>query len=249
MANSETMTETQPAAEVTGVSLGSRLFKGALVILGLALLITAGRALGGYIPQFASWVGSLGLWGPLVFIVGYAVATVAFIPGSLLTLAAGAIFGLLKGTTYVFIGATLGSALAFLVARYGARQAVERRLQDNPKFEIVDQAVAREGLKIVFLLRLSPAFPYNLLNYALGLTSVRFRDYFLASAGMIPATFLYVYYGKALGSLAAVAGGVQVERGAGYWAVLVAGLVATLAVTTLVTRVARRALRQEVDEG
>jgi len=248
MANSKTMTQTPSIPESQSASWSSRLFKVALAVLGLVLLIAAGRALGGYIPQFASWVGTLGLWGPLVFIVGYAVATVAFIPGSLLTLAAGAIFGLLKGTVYVFIGATVGSALAFLVARYVARQAVERRLESNPRFEVVDQAVAREGLKIVFLLRLSPAFPYNLLNYALGLTSVRFRDYFLASAGMIPATFLYVYYGKALGSLAAVAGGVQVERGAGYWAVFAAGLVATLAVTTLVTRVARRALKQEVDD-
>lgn len=249
VANSETMTQSQPKTESTGASLSSKLFKGLLIVLGLALLVAAGRSLGGYIPQFASWVGSLGYWGPLVFIAGYALATVAFIPGSLLTLAAGAIFGLVKGTLYVFIGATVGSALAFLVSRYLARQAVERRLDSNPKFEVVDQAVAREGLKIVFLLRLSPAFPYNLLNYALGLTSVRFRDYFIASLGMIPATFLYVYYGKALGSLAAVAGGAQVERGAGYWAILVVGLLATLAVTTLVTRVARKALKQEVDNG
>lgn len=248
MQNSEVMTENEPAVETRGTSLGSRLLKIALGLIGLVLLVVAGRALGGYVPQFATWVGSLGLWGPLVFIAGYAVATVAFIPGSLLTLAAGAIFGLLKGTLYVFIGATLGSALAFLVARYVARRAVERRLEGHPKFEVVDRAVAREGLKIVFLLRLSPAFPYNLLNYALGLTSVRFRDYFIASAGMLPATFLYVYYGKALGSLAAVAGGAQVEKGPGSWAILVVGLLATLAVTTVVTRVARRALKQEVDD-
>jgi uncharacterized membrane protein YdjX (TVP38/TMEM64 family) len=217
------------------------------VATGLVALVALGRTLGGYIPQFATWVESLGLLGPLVFVAGYALATVAFIPGSLLTLAAGAIFGLLEGTVYVFIGATVGSSLAFLVARYLARQTVERRLESNTKFEIVDRAVAKEGLKIVFLLRLSPAFPYNLLNYALGLTSVRFRDYVVASLGMIPATFLYVYYGKALGSLAAVAGGAEVERGAGYWTVLALGLLATLAVTTLVTRTARRALEQEVD--
>lgn len=249
MGDSGTMTPTRSISDSKSASLSSKLMKGTLVVLGLVLLVAAGRALGGYVPQFAAWVDSLGLWGPLVFIAGYAVATVAFIPGSLLTLAAGAIFGILKGTAYVFVGAALGSALAFLVARYGARRAVERRLESHPRFEVVDQAVAREGLKIVFLLRLSPAFPYNLLNYALGLTSVRFRDYCLASVGMIPATFLYVYYGKAIGSLAAVAGGAQVERDAGYWAVLGIGLVATLAVTTLVTRVARRALKQEVDNG
>ena len=247
MANSEAMTQTKPISEADGASLSSKLIKGALIILGLVLLVVAGRALGGYVPQFATWVGGLGFWGPLVFIAGYAIATVAFIPGSLLTLPAGAIFGLVKGTAYVFLGATLGSALAFLVARYVARQAVERRLESSPRFEAVDQAVAREGLKIVFLLRLSPAFPYNLLNYALGLTRVRFRDYFIASLGMIPATFLYVYYGKALGSLAALAGGTQVERGAGHWTLLGVGLLATLAVTTLVTRIARRALQQEVE--
>jgi uncharacterized membrane protein YdjX (TVP38/TMEM64 family) len=228
-------------------SLSSTLLKLAAVAAGLVALVALGRTLGGYIPQFANWVESLGLLGPLVFVAGYAMATVAFIPGSLLTLAAGAIFGLLEGTVYVFIGATVGSSLAFLIARYLARQTVERRLESNPKFEVVDRAVAKEGLKIVFLLRLSPAFPYNLLNYALGLTSVRFRDYLVASLGMIPATFLYVYYGKALGSLAAVAGGAEVERGTGYWTVLALGLLATLAVTTLVTRTARRALKQEVD--
>ncbi len=246
MANSDSMTQAQTIPDARPRSWGTLLLKalGVLVILGL--LIVVGRSLGGYVPQFADWVGTLGFWGPLVFIAGYAIATVAFIPGSLLTLAAGAIFGLGQGTAYVFIGAVVGSSLAFLVARYVARRAVEKRLEDNPKFTQVDQAVAREGLKIVFLLRLSPAFPYNLLNYALGLTSVRFRDYVLASLGMIPATFLYVYYGKALGSLAAVASGTQVERGPGYWVILTVGLLATLAVTTLVTQVARKALRQEV---
>ena len=248
MADSEIMTPTDRLPANGNPPWAPRVIKGVFMLIALVLLIVVGRALGGYVPQFTSWVGSLGIWGPLVFIAGYAVATVAFIPGSLLTLAAGAIFGLLQGTAYVFLGATIGSALAFLVARYGARRWVERRLEGHPRFEVVDRAVAREGLKIVFLLRLSPAFPYNLLNYALGLTSVRFRDYVLASLGMIPATFLYVYYGKALGSLAAVAGGTQVEKGTGYWVILALGLLATLAVTTLVTRVARRALQQEVED-
>lgn len=234
---------------VTQKSLGARLAKIGLGILGLAALVALGRRLGAYVPQFAASVDALGWWGPVVFVLGYATATVAFIPGSLLTLAAGAIFGLIEGTVLVFLGATLGSALAFLVARYGARSAVERRLEKNPRFAAIDRAVAEEGLKIVFLLRLSPAFPYNLLNYALGLTRVGFRDYVLASIGMIPATFLYVYYGKALGSLAAVAGGAEIERGIGYWTVLLVGLAATVAVTTYVTRIARRALDQEVSDG
>jgi uncharacterized membrane protein YdjX (TVP38/TMEM64 family) len=165
-----------------------------------------------------------------------------------MTLAAGAIFGLLEGILFTFLGATLGAVLAFLVSRYGARQAVERRLENNSKLQAVDRAVAKEGRKIVFLLRLSPVFSFVLLNYALGLTSVRFRDYLIASIGMLPGTFLYVYYGKALGSLAAVAGGAEVERGLGDWVLLGVGLVATLLVTTVVTRIARRALEQEVED-
>ena len=108
----------------------------------------------------------------------------------------------------------------------------------------IDKAVARSGLKIVFLLRLSPAFPYNLLNYALGLTSVRFHDYLLASFGMLPGTFLYVYYGKVIGSLAEVTSGAQVEGGVERWIFLGVGLLATIAVTAIVTRIARRALRE-----
>jgi uncharacterized membrane protein YdjX (TVP38/TMEM64 family) len=180
----------------------------------------------------------------VVFVAGYAVAAVAFVPGSLLTLAAGAVFGLLRGTLYVFVGATLGAAAAFLVARHLARRVVERRLRDDPRLQAIDRAVARQGRKIVFLLRLSPLFPFNLLNYALGLTQVRFADYLVASIGMLPGTLLYVYYGKVLGDVAALAAGRTVEKGAADYALLALGLLATLAVTTLVTRVARRALKE-----
>ncbi|MFQ5527998.1 MAG: TVP38/TMEM64 family protein [Thermoanaerobaculia bacterium] len=220
-------------------------------LAALAALVFLGRQLGSYVPAFAARVESLGVWGPLVFIAGYAVATVGFIPGSLLTLAAGAIFGLMKGTIFVFFGASIGAAGAFLVARYVARGWVEHKLESKPRFRTIDRAVAEQGRKIVFLLRLSPIFPFNLLNYALGLTKVRFVDYLLACFGMIPGTFLYVYYGKALGSLAAVAGGAEVERDTGYWVVLVLGLAATVVVTTIVTRIARKALAQEVspEEG
>jgi uncharacterized membrane protein YdjX (TVP38/TMEM64 family) len=219
-----------------------------IAAVAVAALIVLGRQLGGYVPQFAQWVDGLGFWGPAVFILGYAAATLAFVPGSILTMAAGAIFGLAKGTVLTFLGATLGSTFSFLVARYLARSAIERKLADRPRFRAIDKAVARQGLKIVFLVRLSPVFPYNLLNYGLGLTRVKLLDYVLACFGMIPGTFLYVYYGKALGSLAAVAGGVAPERGAGDWILLGVGLVATVAVTAFVTRIARRALREEVED-
>lgn len=220
----------------------SRLRLVVLVAGALIALIVVSRQAGAYVPRFARWVNGLGAWGPTVFVIGYALATVAFVPGSLLTLAAGAIFGLLLGVIYVFIAAVLGSAAAFLVARYVARDAIERRLADNPRFAAMDRAVGDQGLKIMFLLRLSPLFPFNFLNYALGLTRVRFTDYLVASVGMLPGTLLYVYYGKLAGDVAALAGGAAPEKGAGYYALLALGLAATIVVTTIVTRLARRAL-------
>jgi uncharacterized membrane protein YdjX (TVP38/TMEM64 family) len=215
-----------------------------LAAAGLVALLLLGRYAGGYLPAFAAWVDDLGVWGPIVFTVGYAAAVVAFVPGSILTLAAGAVFGLLKGTVTVFVAATVGASLAFLVSRHVARSAIEKRLAGNDRFAAIDRAVGAEGRKIVFLLRLSPVFPFNLLNYALGLTRVRFADYVVASLGMLPGTLLYVYYGKLAGDVAALAGGAAVEKNLGYYAVLLLGLVATVVVTTLVTRIARRALRE-----
>jgi uncharacterized membrane protein YdjX (TVP38/TMEM64 family) len=220
----------------------------ALGVAALAGLIYLGGRLGAYVPRFAGWVDGLGPIGPVAFIAGYALGVVAFVPGSVLTLAAGAIFGVLEGTAYVFVAATLGATGAFLVCRYLARRAVERRLQGNQRFAAIDRAIGAEGRKIVFLLRLSPVFPFNLLNYALGLTRVRLADYVVASLGMIPGTLLYVYSGKLAGEVAAVAGGADVERGAGYFAVLGLGFIATVAVTVAVTRIARRAL-EDATEG
>ena len=220
----------------------------ALIVVGGVLLIFSGRQAGAYVPVFAAWVETLGVWGPLVFIAGYALATVAFIPGSVLTLAAGAIFGLLNGIVYVFIAATLGSCLAFLVARHLAREAIERKLADTPRFAAIDRAVSAQGRKIVFLLRLSPVFPFNLLNYALGLTKVRFVDYAIAAFGMLPGTILYVYYGKLAGDVAALAGGAAPERGLADYGVLLLGLVATVVVATIVTRTARKALKEATGE-
>lgn len=239
-------TATQPKAPLPA---SSRLVATLKVLVGIGLLIALvylGRSLGDHVPRFAAWVEQLGFWGPVVFILGYTVATVAFIPGSFMTLAAGAVFGLVKGTIYVFVGATLGASAAFLVARYLARARVQRRVQASPKFQSIDRAVGDQGRKIVFLLRLSPVFPFNLLNYGLGLTKVRFLDYLIACIGMIPGTFLYVYYGKAAGTLAALAGGVEARKGAGSWVLLGFGLLATVAVTAVVTRIAKKALSQEV---
>ena len=220
----------------------------ALGVGAVVALVVLGRLGGRYVPEFAERVRGLGAWGPAAFVAGYVLATVAGIPGSLLTLAAGAIFGLWAGTLWVFVGATLGASAAFLVARYVARGLVERRAARDPRFRAIDRAIAEDGRRIVFLLRLSPAVPFTLLNYLLGLTRVRFADFVVASAGMLPGTLLYVYTGKLAGDVAAAAGGRAPARGAGYYAVLALGLAATVAVTVLVTRTARRALRAATGE-
>jgi len=217
-------------------------------IAAVAALVFLGRAAGAWMQTFVAWVQGLGAWGPIVFVAGYVAACVAFVPGALLTIAAGVIFGLARGVACVFIGAVLGSTAAFLVSRHLARRAIEKRVAADPRFAAIDRAIAREGFKIVFLLRLSPVFPFNLLNYALGLTRVTLRDYVLASIGMLPGTVLYVYYGTAIGSLAQLAAGTPAPGGAGRTALLVVGLVATIAVTILVTRIARRALAKATEE-
>jgi uncharacterized membrane protein YdjX (TVP38/TMEM64 family) len=215
-------------------------------LLGLIALVFAGRWLGSLVPRFAVYVESLGSWGPIMFVVGYVIATVALVPGSLLTLAAGALFGIAKGTAIAFLAATLGASLAFLLSRYVARAEVERRLGTDRRFLAIDQAIRREGRTIVVLLRLSPIFPFNLLNYALGLTQVRFLDFVIASIGMLPGTLLYVYYGRVAGDVARLAAGVPLQPTTGSYLLLGIGLFATIAVTVLLTRTARRALHEAI---
>jgi uncharacterized membrane protein YdjX (TVP38/TMEM64 family) len=210
--------------------------------LALALLIVAGRSLAGLLPAVTLRVQSLGALAPIAFILVYAVAEIAFVPGSLLTLAAGALFGLVWGTAFAMAGATLGAVAAFLVARYALRRSVERRIQASPRFKALDAALEREGRKIVFLVRLTPLLPFNALNYALGVTRVRFADYLIGSIGMLPGTLLYAYYGHVVGDVARLAAGAAPPRGIEHYLLLGAGLLATIAVTVILTRAARRTL-------
>jgi uncharacterized membrane protein YdjX (TVP38/TMEM64 family) len=224
---------------------GSRSYvKLGLLVAGIAAAAVAARLLplSAWLESFNERVVGLGAAGMALFAVLYAVATVLMVPGSLLTLAAGASFGLVTGFVSVLLGATLGAAGAFLVSRHVARGRIESWIERKPSFAAVDKAVAREGWKIVFLTRLSPLFPFNVQNYAYGLTRVSFWQYALASfVGMIPGTFLYVYLGT-LGrsGLEAASGGAETFR----LLLQVLGLLATLAVTILITRTARRALRE-----
>jgi uncharacterized membrane protein YdjX (TVP38/TMEM64 family) len=194
------------------------------------------------LKQALDWVGRLGPWGPAIFIAIYVAATVLLIPGSVLTLGAGAVFGLIRGTLIVSVASTLAATAAFLIGRYLARAAVARKIEGNEKFAAIDRAVAAEGWKVVFLTRLSPVFPFTLLNYAFGLTQVKLGHYVLASwIGMLPGTVMYVY----LGSLAQAASGER-SRTVGEWVLYGVGLLATIGVTVFVTRIARKALSKKI---
>jgi uncharacterized membrane protein YdjX (TVP38/TMEM64 family) len=192
--------------------------------------------------QALDWVGQLGPWGAVIFIAIYVVATVLFVPGSVLTLGAGAVFGVVWGSIFVSIAATLGATCAFLVGRYFARDAIARKIEGDERFAAIDRAVANEGWKIVGLTRLSPVFPFTLLNYAFGITRVKLGHYVLASwIGMMPGTVMYVY----LGSLAKAASGER-TRTTGEWVLYGIGLLATVIVTIFVTRIAKQALAKKI---
>ncbi len=211
---------------------------GVAVVVGLVLL-ARWLHFDGWLASFVGRVNQFGAWGPVLFVLFYVVACIVLVPGSPLTVGAGAIFGVVWGTVWVLIGATLGATAAFLVGRYCARGWVARRIEGNPTFSTIDKAVAAEGWKIVFLARLSPVFPFAVLNYAFGLTHVPLCRYVTASfVGMFPGTVMYVY----VGSAARAAG--ERNRTTGEWMLYGAGLAATIAVTVLGTRIARRALAQ-----
>ena len=192
--------------------------------------------------DFAAWVQSLGAWGPLAFIAGYTVVTVLLMPAFLLTLAAGALWGFWWGLLLAMSGAACGSTCAFLAARSVLRGVVRRYVARHPRLVAIDRAVESEGARLVLLLRLSPAVPFVLLNYVLGVSRISLRDHFVGLIGMIPTAAMYVYAGKVAGDLAALASGAPVHRGPAYYVLLTFGLAATILATVLVTRAAKRAL-------
>ncbi len=197
-----------------------------------------------YMLAVLAWTQGLGWWGPLVVAAFYVLACVLLLPGGIITIGAGSLFGLWIGLITVSIGSTLGACAAFLVGRTFARGWVEDKVADRPRFHAIDRAVGEQGFRIVLLTRLSPIFPFNLQNYAYGLTRVAFWKYALASwIGMLPGTLAYVYIGSGLRSLTEVAAGETgdgwVER-AFFWG----GMAATFIVVVVVTRIARKALRE-----
>ena len=221
-----------------------------IVVWAIAALLMLAAA---WFLPVKPWLGAALTWAAshrepaaLVFIALYVLATVCLIPGLILTLAGGAIFGLARGVALVSAGSLLGASAAFFIGRTFARKWTQQRIAAWPRFRALDGALGERGFWIVLLTRLSPLFPFNLLNYAYGVTAVRPRDYIAGSwLGMLPATVLYVYAGSAAANLAqALSGGVRTGRTG--TVLLVVGLAATVTVAALLTRVARRRLEQEL---
>lgn len=202
-----------------------------------------------WVAVFLDWIRGLGIAGAMLYAVVYAGGTVLLVPGTALTAGAGLLYGTLVGTLIVSPASVTGATAAFLIGRYFARNWVESKLRDHQKFAAVDRAIANNGFKVVLLLRLQPVFlPFAVLNYALGLTRVRLRDYILGSwLGMLPATILYVYLGSAVHSIPDLVHGRLAGAGRAKDLLFWGGLVALGLLVFLLGRMAKRALAQEVD--
>lgn len=184
-------------------------------------------------------------WAPVFFVLLYIAAAVTLAPAFFLTVVAGAMFGVWRGSVFVFIGASLGASAVYALAAPLGRSPWMERVTRDRRVAAVRTAVAGEGVRVMFLLRLSPLVPYNILNYALALSGVRYADFVVALLGMIPAILMYTYYGKVVGDVAALAAGVSPPRGPEYYALLVVGLIAIIVSTTMITRAARRAIERQ----
>ncbi|MEG4815076.1 TVP38/TMEM64 family protein [Microcoleus sp. K5-D4] len=225
------------------------LFFSVAILLALLIVATRSAYVQDVLRTLLMEIEDLGWWGPVAFVATYNLATVLFVPGSVLTLGGGAIFGLWWGSVYVFAASSLGAVFAFAIGRYLCRDRVVKYMESHPKFKALDRAVSQQGLKIVFLTRLCPLFPFNLLNYALGITQVSLKDYVLGSLGMIPGTIMYVYSGSLVGEVAAIGAICQStspHTEAAKWAINILGFIATVTVTVFVTRIASKALEESI---
>jgi len=204
--------------------------------------------LGQILHEFLQWTEQAGTIGALALGTGYIVAALLLFPGAILTMGAGFLYGLLWGTVIVSISSTIAACLAFLIARSFGRSRVADKIAGNEKFSAVDRAVAEQGFKVVFLIRLSPLFPYGLQNYAFGLTDIRLPSYALASwTGMIPGTILYVYFGWAAKGIAEIIAG-EAAMSTPQKIFFFSGLAVTVAVVVMITRIAKKAIRNAVSE-
>jgi uncharacterized membrane protein YdjX (TVP38/TMEM64 family) len=190
--------------------------------------------------------------GPLgwcLFIDLYAICCLVFIPGSVLAICAGAVYGFWGGSALVLAGNGLGSVLSLFIARFFLRHWVAAQIAKHPRLRALEKAVADDDWKLVFLTHLSPIMPFSLINYSLGLTRISPLRFMLATVmGSVPATFVYVYIGTLVGNLARIVPDLKQHRPI-EWTFQAIGLVVTIGVTIYVTRLATRALKQRLDAG
>ncbi len=198
--------------------------------------------------NLVEWINGLGAIAPIIFILAYIVITVSFLPASVVTLGAGFVFGVIKGSLLVFIGAMLGATAAFLIGRFVARDWIAQKVAGKPFFSALDNAIAQEGLKLIFLIRLSPAFPFNLLNYALGLTKVSLSDYVLGTTGIIPGTIMYVYLGSLISDIATLGAGETPSNPVISWIIKILIFVTVVAISLYIAKIARKALKEAVPD-
>ncbi|MGC6481998.1 MAG: TVP38/TMEM64 family protein [Synechococcus sp.] len=185
--------------------------------------------------------------GAVLFIPLYGLWVTLLLPGVWASMLAGVLYGTWWGSGVVFIGASLGAEVVFLLGRYGLRAWARRRLKRFPKLLAVERGVTREGLKLVLLTRLSPAFPFSLLNLAYGLSDVSLRDYTIGLIGILPGTVLFCALGALAGDVARFGDVLAGQATSAAWWLRVVGLLATVAVVWLVNRAARRALEDGVE--
>jgi uncharacterized membrane protein YdjX (TVP38/TMEM64 family) len=221
-------------------------------VLLLAFLVAAivaaafGLPLRQWLVDGADWAEHHRYAAGGLFVVAYTVAAVLAVPGTILTLGAGFVFGLAFGVPLVSAGSLLGAVAAFLLARFLMRGVVAKRVARSSRLQALVAVTRHDGFTIVLLARLSPLLPYNVLNYLFGLTAVRFRDYVLASwLGMLPATVVYVYIGSLTKTVAALPGG-NLDAAWPRRALLVTGFLATVGLTVLIARRATRELRHRL---
>lgn len=196
-----------------------------------------------WLMHLEGYLRSLGSVGPAAVALAYVFTTVLLIPGSAITIGAGGLFGLKIGFFVVLVGSNLGALCSFLLATTFLREKVAQWAEQHPKFRSLDRAIGREGFKMVLLSRLSPAFPFTLLNYLLGLTAVSTGSYVMANLlGMLPGILLYVYIGAAARD--ALTGQMAASADLFQQVLKYGGLLATVAVVVIVTRIARRAIRE-----
>ena len=197
-------------------------------------------------------VEKLGFWGYLLFVFIYNLGTLLFIPGSILTIKGGCLYGLLLGTVIVLISAFFGAIICFLLGRYYCRDWVNQQLEKHPLLQKLDRVVAQEGWKLVFLTRLCPLFPFNLLNYFFGITEITFRDYILGSLAILPGTVMYVYIGSLARDLATFEPsnyGDIPETQSLIWVMRLLGLMATIAITIYTIQIAQKTINQDILNG